>query len=385
MKKSVIVKSLILIALLAVAVFAVVAFSSCAHTHAYNKMSVVQVATCSHVGVQRATCECGDFQMVEIPQLEHTPGDWRVKRAATCIIKGSRELSCKICEEVIKTESIAALGHDFVSYQKKDPTCAEAGHEAYQACTRCDNSTYKEIAALPHTPGAEATCTKPQLCTVCENVVKPAKGHVEVVTTGIPATCNRPGTTDSVFCVVCESVLQEVAEVPKREHTTIVLPYAPSTCTATGRTRGEVCTVCGDYVIEQAIIAKASHKYDGTSDTDCNVCGNIRIVGLSRCYHRNTETVAPYEATCTHYGLTKGSKCVDCGDTIVEQKIINSANETYDNNNPTAPAPHVIEKIPAVHATPTMPGLTEGEFCTVCRMIIKQQEVVPALSRTVTD
>ena len=237
---------------------------------------------------------------------------------------------------------------------------------------------YREIKKLAHTPGNEPTCTDPQICKVCENVIKPAKGHLEVVTSGIPATCFRVGTTDSVVCVACEKVLQVSVEVPKRLHSTETLPASPSTCTATGRTNGEICTfvkddkgnICGHYVLSQAVIDKASHQYDNDKDKNCNACGAERIVGLSACRHNNLEALKPIEATCTTYGVTKGMMCVDCGDTRVEQKIVDKK-------------PHTIEIIPAVPAQPTVPGLTEGEFCTVCRVLIKQQEIVPALSRAV--
>ncbi|MCM1060678.1 MAG: leucine-rich repeat domain-containing protein [Eubacterium sp.] len=44
-----------------------------------------------------------------------------------------------------------------------------------------------------------------------------------------------------------------------------------------------------------------------------------------------------------------------------------------------APCDHVIEKIPAVEATCTETGLTEGQVCMLCKKIIVEQEEVPAL------
>lgn len=364
MKKSTVLKSLIVVALLAVAVFTVMALSSCSHTHSYTKMSVIQVASCSEVGVQRAACDCGDFQVVEMPKLAHTAGDWKVQRAATCITKGTKQLLCKVCDEAMSTETIPALGHDLVSHNAKAPTCSEVGYDAYEACTRCSQSTYKEISTIPHTPGAEPTCSAPQLCTVCEGIVTPAKGHLEVVTTGYEATCSKVGLTDRIICVICDSVLQEAVEIPKRAHTTLDLPAVAATCSSTGRTKGVQCTVCGDYVINPTWISKLPHTY---VNNKCSVCGEEKS-----CRHNKSQVVVKSDPTCTKYGITKGSACEDCGVILTPQTAVEVL-------------AHTIVTIPMTPATPTRPGLTAGTYCSVCRTILTQQEIIPALSRVASN
>ena len=49
-----------------------------------------------------------------------------------------------------------------------------------------------------HTPGAPATCTEPQVCTDCGEVLVEATGH----TPGSPATCSAPQT-----CTKCGEIL----------------------------------------------------------------------------------------------------------------------------------------------------------------------------------
>lgn len=360
MKKNTLLKSLVVVALLATAVIAVISLSSCQHTHAYTSMSVIQVATCEEVGVQRASCSCGDFQILEIPKIPHTAGEWENKREATCITKGTKQLCCKVCGEVMKTETLPVLSHDLVTYDKKEPTCSEPGHEAYEACTRCSYSTYREISTLPHTPGAEPTCSTPQLCTVCEGVVAPPKGHVEVVTTGYEATCSKAGLTDRIICIACDSVLQEAVEVPKRAHKTIELPAVVSTCTSTGRTKGVQCTECGDYLITPTWISKLPHSY---KNNVCTVCGEKKV-----CRHNNTMVLVKSDPTCTKYGITKGSACEDCGEILTPQTAVEVLQ-------------HKVVNLPAVPATPTRPGLSAGSYCSECRTILVQQEILPALSR----
>ena len=368
MKKSNVVKAIITFAISAAALIAVLTLGSCSHTHSYTEMKILQSATCYEVGVQQLTCKCGDFQLAEIPKTEHVQGEWKVLNEQTCITKGSRQLLCRVCEEVIKVESTPALGHDLASWGEKAPTCAEEGHKAYQACTRCDYTTYEAIKSLPHTPGAEATCDTPQYCLVCEGVVTPAKGHVEIVTTGSPATCTKTGLTDKIVCLVCEKVLQEQIEIPKRAHVSKELKREPASCSSTGRTAGEECVECGYVIVSQTFVSKTPHTYSGSSDKDCNVCGEIRTT--TNCLHKNDKDYIAVVPTCAKYGTTAGLYCEDCKAVLKKQNEVSILDHT-----------EVV--IPMVPATPTRPGLTEGKYCSQCRLILKQQEVIPALSRNV--
>ena len=372
MKKSVIFKSLTVVALAAVALFAVMALSSCSHTHSYTNMSVLQVATCNEVGVQRAACECGDFQVVEMPKTAHTPGEWKTLYAESCITKGSKQLFCKVCNEVITSESVPALGHDIVAYGKKEPTCSVVGHEAYEACTRCSYTTYKEIGKTEHAVDPDSkypTCTEPLRCKVCEEIVKPAAGHIEIVTTGTPATCSKEGKTDYIECLICGIVLQEAEKITKREHTVVELPALAPTCSSIGKTLGKRCTVCGDYVVLPIFVSKIPHTYSGTRDPDCDVCGHLRRVDVGKCAHGHKEPIPKSSPTCSQYGVTEGLKCGDCDEVITKQNVVEIV-------------AHTEEIMPAVDPTPTKPGLTEGKRCAICRIILVEQQVIPALSRT---
>ena len=87
------------------------------------------------------------------------------------------------------------------------------------------------------------------------------------------------------------------------------------------------------------------------------------------CSHENLIELEEVAPTCTADGLTIGSKCADCGETIVAQEV--------------APATgHTEEVVPAVDATCTETGLTEGKKCSVCNEVLKAQEEVEALGHT---
>lgn len=78
-----------------------------------------------------------------------------------------------------KTVILDALGHDTVHHDAQAATCTEVGWNAYDTCSRCDYTTYREIAALGHVYGewiervnatstTEANGVMPHYeCTVC--------------------------------------------------------------------------------------------------------------------------------------------------------------------------------------------------------------------------
>ena len=120
------------------------------------------------------------------------------------------------------------------------------------------------------------------------------------------------------------------------------------------------------------------------------------------------ETVSGKAATCTKAGLTDGEKCSVCHAVIVEQKEIPALGHSWGEWTVTTPASctatgeetrtcdrcaatekrelaktgHTEVVDPAVGATCTEPGKTEGKHCSVCNAVIKAQEVIPAKGHT---
>ncbi len=83
-------------------------------------------------------------------KCEHISSEWIIDQQATCTTAGSKHTECTKCHEKLETDVVEALGHNIVHYEKKESTCKEAGNEAYDACSRCDYTTYVEIKKLDH-------------------------------------------------------------------------------------------------------------------------------------------------------------------------------------------------------------------------------------------
>lgn len=365
-------------ALASVVILAALAAVSCGHTHLFSEMKVAKAATCTSEGEVVYTCECGYSETKKIEALEHVEGAWDVTKHATCTEAGSKTVYCKNCDTKIKSEDIPAMGHDIVSVDAKAATCAETGHKAYEFCTRCNHTTYAELEKLSHTPGKAATCTEPQLCKVCENEVAPALGHVNVVTAGKEATCEKEGLSDLVECSRCEKVIEEQIVIPKREHAPATVTGYPSTCTKEGVSDGVICLVCNEELVKQIDLpVNNEHNYSSTSKR-CKDCGYYKN---EDCEHEEEDedgdvsflkTIRAKSASCDKYGLTAGEYCTEC---------------TYVTEVPeiVEPSEHNVEIIKGYPATLTKPGLTDGEYCKKCKCIVKQQELIPVISEGIGE
>jgi len=281
--------------------------------HANVVLEVVKDATCTETGLKSGVCpDCGQTVEEVIPMIDHTPGEAETI-APTCTEAGKVVTKCTVCQTVISTvddDANPALGHDEANATIKvveAATCMSKGSQEV-LCGRCNEVIrIEEIPMIPHTEKTETkapTCTEAgriiTTCTACgteisnvEDTEHPALGHQEgapVVTKA--ATCTEKGSQD-IFCERCDEKLrtEEIAMIPHTEKVETVAP----TCVDAGRII-TTCTVCGTEI-------------SNVEDTEHPATG-IHTPG-------EPEIVEPTE---TENG-SKTIKCTVCGEIISEEKI----------------------------------------------------------------
>ena len=240
--------------------------------------------------------------------------------SATCDMMGYTEHTCSSCGSAYKDSYVKAEGHDIETVPAKDATCTEDGYTESSTCKTCGI-----VFAL-------------QLPT-------PATGHNYV--DGVCTKCRNECSHD-------DSDIE-------------VIPEVAATCTKTGLTEGKRCSVCGEILVAQQIIPAAGHDYKNGKCTVCNAKDpNYDPPAPPAPVHSHSYTAAVTAPTCTEKGYT--TYTCSCGDSYVGN-YVDALGHT-----------EVID--PAVAATCTKTGLTEGKHCSVCNEVLVAQTETPTIGHT---
>ena len=353
---------------------------------------------------------------------------------ATCTEPGYTQGShCSVCHEILSQPTeISALGHNWDGgVVTKPSTCTEAGVKTY-TCDRCKETRTDPVPATGHTEvkdqAVEATCTEPgrtegSHCSVCQTVIAapqviPAKGHTEVKDPAVEATCTEPGRTEGSHCSVCGTVIVESQTIAALGHKETDVAAKEPTCTEPGYTAGTYCTVCETYTSGHEVREPLGHDWDegkvtkepscsesGEMTYTCERCQTTRKEGIAKLEHQ-PQILEAVEATCTKDGLTEGSICTLCETILKSQEPVSALGHNWDagivTTKPTCTengvrtftcsrcqetkteavtaAGHAEETIPGKPATCAESGLTDGKRCSVCGVILEEQQVIPVLT-----
>ena len=117
--------------------------------------------------------------------------------------------------EELSVVNIPALDHNYVETVTQ-PTCTEAGYTTH-TCSRCTESYVdSHTSAKGHSPGAKATCTTAQLCTVCSYEIAGATGHSFTrYISDENATCEADGTLTATcdHCTATDTTIDTASAI----------------------------------------------------------------------------------------------------------------------------------------------------------------------------
>ena len=270
---------------------------------------------------------------------------------ATCTTKAV----CEVCDTEYGEKD--PNNHDLVHFRAKAPTCTEIGWDAYEACSRCDYTTRKELPALNHNLVQHAakapTCTEPgwNAYDTCKNCdyntyqVLPALKHYLVYYKAKDPTCTEPGCDAYETCSRCDHTTY--VERPALKHDLRQRVIKAPTCTQMGWAY-ETCSRCDysatpllpalnhDLVQHEAQAATCTEKgwnaYETCSRLGCNYTTYQEIPALK---HDLVQHEAQ-AATCTKPGWNAYDTCSRCDyTTYAELPALNHALVNHDAKAPT--------------------------------------------------
>lgn len=121
---------------------------------------------------------------------------------------------------------------------------------------------------------------------------------------------------------------------------------------------------CAHIWNDGIITAAATCTAEGVKTYTCTICGETKTEAIAKKSH-SPETIPAVAATCTKAGKTEGSKCAVCGEILTVQTTVAALGHKSDKGTVTK------------KATYTATG-TKTYKCTVCSKVIRT-ETIPKL------
>jgi len=287
--------------------------------HDYDKHT--HDATCKSVGYDEYICTvCGDNYINNIkPMVEHRYR--QLVRYPDCEEEGYTNNICEMCNASYVSDYVDALGHAWDEGTIITSSGCDSEGVIEHICTNgCGEKMIIASDATGHTPGAEATCTEPQICEVCETVLELPKGH-SYSDTVVDATCTQSGYTKH-DCENCDhSYIDSYTDVLPHDYDEEV---TPATCTEMGFTT-YTCVDCGDEYVSD-YTDKLAHNYEeivtpatctefGFTTYTCEDCDDTYVSDYTdKLPHRYSESITP--PSCTEDGFSVFT-CEDCGNEYI--------------------------------------------------------------------
>ena len=239
---------------------------------------------------------------------------------ATCTTKAV----CEVCDTEYGEKD--PNNHDLVQYAAKAPTCTEIGWDAYEACSRCDHTTRKELPALNHNleqhEAKAPTCTEKGWdayktcsrlgCNYTTYQEIPALKHDLVHHDAQAATCTEIGWDAYKTCSRLGCNYTTYQEIPALNHALVNHDAKAPTCTEIGWDAYKTCSRC-NYTT-YAELPALNHDYQAvTVEPTCETDG-YTVFTCSRC--KDSYTADPTDKLGHQFGAWSpngtGSQSAGC-------------------------------------------------------------------------
>lgn len=303
-----------------------------------------------------------------------------------------------------------------------ESTCTSTGMTAHWTCALCKSDFDSEGSdtVVPHAdyitkkkahtpvvdPGKAATCKDPGYeegshCGVCGTVIKAQKlinvssTHTGIEDIGVTkaATCETDGSIKGQRCNDCGKVFESLRIVPAKGHDYGNWEIVKDATETEEGLKQRTCKNDSNHVETDVIPKKAhvTHVADPAKDVVveptctkagkktqyCYYCDDvIDVTDIPATGHKLSHITA-IAATCTETGIIEHYNCEVCGEKYRDEAATKKLSDVTEPVNRFNHPELEKAKIPAVKATCEKEGLTEGEKCKACNVVLTAQEKTP--------
>lgn len=332
--------------------------------HTYK--SVVTPPTCTAKGYTTNTCTgCGDsYKSNETNMVSHKIAKLAAVKAS-CENTGLTEGSyCSVCDKVIVAQTtVAATGHKWNSGSVTfSATCYGAGVKTYTCQNDSKHTKTEAISANGHTAGAAATHTTPQVCTVCNAVIKNATGHSYTAKSTVAATCTSKGYT-TYACSCGDTYTGNYVKITGHNFSNWYWSEV-STCTKQG-IEVRNCTKCTYWEYRAGAYLAHSYSNKVTAPT-CTTQGYTTHTCTNCGYsYKDTHTAAKGHSFTS--AVTKTPTCTASG---VRTYTCSACSRSYTEYIPSDG--HTLQEYAGSNPTPGVDGYAPYTACKKCSYTSKK-------------
>ena len=344
--------------------------------HKFTKFTESKPATCLEDAEETAECDygCGSIET-------------RTKAGTAIGHHTPRADGSGVCDKC--GVYICASKHTYVTTDRVEPTCTEAGHESGRYCSVCGYWETREVTIQPlgHEFKDHIAGTK---CERCEQRLASDKHTYEAMPEK-DATCNEDGSKGGLWCSQCNDIdpQNKPETVPALGHS-----WKEEGAKWNWSTEGDVVSASVTLTCKRDETHKETFKAEVQLDTETEpatclkpgratytATATVEIGGEEKTLTANKEgaeipmtkhtpgdnPVTTTPATCAHHG-SKTYTCSICGQTVVEPIEGDLADHNF-----------VPDHTKSVLPTCTASGTTVS-VCAVCSE--EKEETVPALGHS---
>ena len=213
-------------------------------------------------------CDCGEKSGLS----DHTYGEWKTVKKATCTEEGTKERTCSVCK-YNQSSKIDKTEHTEVIDPRIEPTCITTGLTEGKHCSKC-NTVLKAQTILPQSHSwVGATCIKPKTCSLC------GKTEDSVISHNYQNNCcvvcgTYRSSTGLKYSYSSNSDTYKVIGIGTCTDTTIVIPstYNEKKVTEIGKLAFSSCKK-----IEKVIISEGIEKINMSAFQLCSELKSVRL------------------------------------------------------------------------------------------------------------